>query len=123
MRVDPILIVGICPSNKPLLKNSRNASLDRLSTWMDHLNVKHFSFINTFDTPGNPRMSNVDFEALEKACKGYVNVLALGNFVADVLCKINVRHYVMPHPSPLNRNLNHKWWVELMLKDCKDYLK
>ena len=46
-----------------------------------------------------------------------------GNFVADVLCKINVRHYVMPHPSPLNRNLNHKWWVELMLKDCKDYLK
>lgn len=123
MRVDPVLIVGMNPSGKQTLNGKPNATFRRLESWMSELGVQHFSFINTFDTPGLARMSNVDFESLEQACKGYTNVIALGNFVDNVLCKINVRHYVMPHPSPLNRNLNHKWWVELMLDDCKDYLK
>ena len=119
----PILIVGMCPSDKPTLGYKQNATFRRLESWMDRLNIRHFSFINTFDYPGDPKMSNVDFERLKEVSRGYINVLALGNFVSKVLCKIDVKHYVMPHPSPLNRNLNHKWWVELMLKDCKDYLK
>jgi hypothetical protein len=121
--MDKVLIVGMCPSDKPTLGTKRNATFRNLESWMDRLNIRYFSFINTFDYPGKPRMSNVDFQNIEEACSGYVNVLALGNFVSDVLCKIHVRHYVMPHPSPLNRNLNHKWWVNLMIEDCKDYLK
>jgi len=121
--MDPILIIGINPSDKPTLGTKRNATFRNLESWMDRLNIRHFSFINTFDYPGKPRMSNVDLDRLREACGGYVNVLALGNFVSDVLCKIDVKHYVMPHPSPLNRNLNHKWWVDLMIEDCKEYLK
>jgi hypothetical protein len=116
--MDPVLIVGMCPSDKPTLGTKRNATFRNLESWMDRLNIRHFSFINTFDYPGN-----VDFDKLEIACSSYNNVIALGNFVSNSLCKIGVQHYVMPHPSPLNRNLNHKWWVDLVIEDCKDYLK
>lgn len=118
-----VLIIGMNPSDKPTLGMKRNASFRNLESWMDRLNIRHFSFINTFDFPGKAVMSNVDFDRLKIACSDYNNVIALGNFVSRALCKIGVRHYVMPHPSPLNRNLNHKWWVDLMLEDCKDYLK
>ena len=118
-----ILVVGMCPSNKSTVGKKRNATFRNLESWMDRLDIRHFSFINTFDYPGDPRMSNVDFDKLEIACSDYNRVLALGNFVSRALCKIGVKHYVMPHPSPLNRNLNHKWWVDLMIEDCKDYLK
>lgn len=118
-----VLVVGMCPSDKPTLGTKRNATFRNLEYWMDRLDIRHFSFINTFDYPGDPRMSNVDFDNLEIACSEYNRVLALGNFVSSALCKIGVQHYVMPHPSPLNRNLNHKWWVDLMIEDCKDYLQ
>jgi hypothetical protein len=90
---------------------------------MDRLNIDHFSFINTFDFPGKAQLKNVDFDSLEKACQHYSKVLALGNFVSTALSKIGVKHYQMPHPSPLNRKLNDKSGINLMLKDCKDYLK
>lgn len=118
-----VLVIGMNPSDKPTLGYKQNASFRRLESWMDRLNIRHFSFINTFDIPGKALMSNVDFDRLEKVCSEYNRVLALGNFVSRALCKIEVKHYVMPHPSPLNRNLNHKWWVDLMIEDCKDYLK
>ena len=123
MSLDKILIVGMCPSDKPTLGYKKNATFRNLESWMDRLNIRHFSFINTFSFPGKPQLANVDFNSLHEACKSYPRVLALGNFVSKALSKIEVRHYVLPHPSPLNRNLNHKWWVELMLEDCKDYLK
>jgi hypothetical protein len=123
MSLDPILIVGMCPSDKPTLGVKRNATFRNLDSWMDRLNIRHFSFINTFDFPGKAQLKNVDFDSLQKACKGYNKVLALGNFASTALCKIDVRHYVLPHPSPLNRNLNHKWWVDLVIEDCKEYLE
>lgn len=121
--MDPILVVGMCPSNKPTLGTKRNATFRNLESWMDRLNIRYFSFINTFNFPGKAQIKNVDFDSLEKACQSYNKVLALGNFASTALCKIGVKHYVMPHPSPLNRNLNHKWWVDLMIEDCREYLE
>ena len=57
----PILVVGMCPSDKPTLGTKRNATFRNLESWMDRLNIRHFSFINTFDFPGKPQIKNVDF--------------------------------------------------------------
>ena len=80
----PILIVGMCPSDKPTLGYKQNATFRRLESWMDRLNIRHFSFINTFDYPADPKMSNVHFERLNKLCSEYNNILALGGFVSKV---------------------------------------
>lgn len=118
-----VLVVGMCPSHKPTLGNKRNATFKKLESWMDKLKIKHFSFVNTFDHPADPSMKKVDYHRLSSLCDEYVHVIALGGFVSNVLDKIGVDHCKMPHPSPLNRQLNDKAYEKQVLKQCKEYLK
>ncbi len=122
MAMGPILIVGMCPSHKPTLGNKQNATFRKLESWMDRLNITHFSFINTFDYHDKPKMSNVNFKSLQRACIEYNNILALGLFVSRALDRIDVKHYTLPHPSPLNRLLNDKQYENFIIQGCKDYL-
>lgn len=117
-----VLVVGMCPSDKPTLGYKQNASFRRLESWMDRLNIHHFSFINTFDYPATPTLSKVDYKKLSTATKEYENVLALGGFVSLALERLGVKHFKMPHPSPLNRLLNDKLYEDEILKQCKEYL-
>lgn len=118
-----ILVVGMCPSNKPTLGSKQNATFKKLESWMDNLKVKHFSFINTFDYPATPTLSKVDNKRLSTVTKEYDKVLALGGFVSSALERLGVDHFKMPHPSPLNRLLNDKKYEKQILKQCKEYLK
>ena len=122
MQLDPIIIVGMCPSDKPTLGYKRNATFKRLEAWMDELEVKHFSFINVFGEPHVPMLSKVKGKPLVEATNGYKNVLALGEFVSLALNRLNVEHFKLPHPSPLNRSLNDKEYEKQVLEQCKDYL-
>jgi len=121
--MDPIIVVGMCPSGVPIVPGKRNPTLRNLEIWMDALKVRHYSFINTFDFPGKPIKKNVHVDRLQNACIGYNTVLALGNFASEMLGILNINHYMMPHPSPLNRKLNDKKWVAQMLKECSRYIK
>lgn len=118
-----IIVIGMNPSDKPTLNNKRNATFRNLESWMDYLGVTHFSFINTFDVPGKAALSKVDFDSLRAACLGYNKVIALGGFVSSALNKIDVQHFMMQHPSPLNRNLNDRDFVRVMLNDCRNYIR
>lgn len=120
--MDPVLIVGMNPSNKPTLGNKQNASFRRLESWMDHLNIRHFSFINTFDYRATPTLSKVDYKKLSIVTKEYNNIIALGGFVSSALERLDVKHFKMPHPSPLNRLLNDRSYEKQVLNECKEYL-
>lgn len=113
----------MCPSDKPTLGYTRNASFKRLEAWMDELGVEHFSFINVFDKPHAPTLSKVKGKPLVEASRDYLNVIALGGFVSLALNRLNVDHFKMPHPSPLNRLLNDQTYENKVLKECKEYLK
>lgn len=120
--MDKVLIVGMCPSDKPTLGYTRNASFKRLEAWMDELGVEHFSFINVFDKPHVPTLSKVKGKPLVEAAKGYTNIVALGGFVSLALNRLMIDHFQLPHPSPLNRKLNDKEYEKQILKECKEYL-
>lgn len=117
-----VIVVGMNPSHKPILPGKQNPTLRNLEKWMNTLEVRHYSFINTFDFPGKAKMTNVNFISLIEACSGYSKVLALGNFASDALDKIGIDHFLLPHPSPLNRQLNDKKFEKQILSKCKDYL-
>lgn len=117
-----ILVVGMCPSNKPTLGKTRNATFKRLESWMDSLGVHHFSFSNTFDYPAPPTLSKVDYKRLCTLTKDYDKIIALGGFVSLALNRLNVKHFTLPHPSPLNRLLNDKMYENKIISECKDYL-
>ena len=117
-----ILIIGMNPSNKPT-KGKTSATFKKLEKWMDELGIQYFSFCNTYDEQAEAKFSNVDFNRLCTASKGYDKIIALGGFVSASLNKINIDHFKMPHPSPRNRLLNDKSFELDVLNKCRSYLK
>lgn len=86
---------------------------------MDSCGINNFSFINTYDTIEE---SEVDLGRLQEASIGYEKIVALGEFVSMQLRDAKVNHYKMPHPSPLNRQLNDKEYERSQVIGLKAYL-
>ena len=87
---------------------------------MTELGVKRWSFINASQAKV-AASSNVDWETLELA-RPYQRVLALGAFASSALGKLDIPHFQLPHPSPLNRKLNDPIYEKTVLRDCYNYL-
>lgn len=116
-----LMIVGINPSSgKP---NKTSATIRRLNSWMDQLGVDYYSFTNVIHQTGPYKKSMVDKDMLLSYIKGYKKVVALGPFVSETLNSIGIEHFTMPHPSPLNRQLNDKEFEVMKLKQCKFYME
>ena len=90
---------------------------------MDSLGVDYYSFTNVIEEMGSYKKKNVDKKLLANYIKGYKKVIALGPFVSETLNSIGVNHYMMPHPSPLNRLLNDKKFEAMKLRECKKYME
>lgn len=116
-----VLVIGMNPSGRDL-KHKKGPTLSKLESWMNSLAVEHFSFINCADVPGKINTSDIDYNRLCTLTSQYSKILALGALVSNTLNTINVAHFKLPHPSPLNRLLNDKTFEKKTLSDCKDYL-
>lgn len=49
-------------------------------------------------------------------------IVALGNNASKRLTKWGLDHYRLPHPSPLNRQLNDDEYINTQLIKCKKFL-
>ena len=116
-----VLIVGINPSGSDPTRVSQ--SIKRLCKWTESLGLTFFSFVNCISRPGPYRESDVDYEMLQECVKGYKKVIALGNFPSMALSKIKVEHFMLPHPSGLNRKLNDKSYETKILEECREYIE
>lgn len=80
---------------------------ERLNSWIDYLVDDHdYIIVNQCDGP-------TDFS---------VPVVALGTKASKYLTKLLVPHFVLLHPSGLNRQINDKAKLFLMLRACKAFL-
>lgn len=118
-RYDNVVIVGQNPSAKD---SGKNSTFDRLNSWADDLGISFFGFVNTSGKVGSIKQSDVDLDNLVKACYNARRVIALGNFASEALDRAGIRHFKMPHPSPLNRQINDKNFIDEQLSLCRDYL-
>jgi len=116
-----LLIVGINPSQGNPKRVS--GTIKRLNRWVDYFNAQHFSFTNIIHTPGPYKSDMIDYNILNSFTEGYDKVIALGGFVSKTLNTAGIEHFMMPHPSPLNRQLNDKEFEMNKLKECKEWLK
>ena len=116
-----ILIIGINPSNATSVR--KNSTFDRLIKWVDHLEIKYFSFFNVIPYSGPYTQNMVDISTVSMYSRGYTHVIALGEFVSKALQRADINHYTMPHPSPLNRLLNSREYEMSCLSSCKNYLE
>jgi len=112
-----ILILGQCPSSKT--KPFKNGTFARLSKWLDYAEINEWSFHNVIPNKINSYdMNDVDSEALLKAVEGKSLIIALGGFVSKV-CKYDISHVSIDHPSPRNRNLNDPKYEKALMEKLK----
>ena len=81
------------------------SSLKTLNKWIEK---EHYSFTNVCITRGKviPDLSRLCTEL-----RNYDKIVALGNVASNALNKIDLKHFKMPHPSGLNRQLNDKEFI------------
>lgn len=123
--MNKVLIVGINPQNTPWHKyiKKKLCTRARLHRWLDYLNLRFVGFSNCIPTPGPYNSKMIDYERLKKQTIGHTKIFALGNFPSKALSKLNIKHFKLPHPSPLNRLLNSKLYEKSILNRAKKYLK
>ena len=111
------------PSNTPeSVKVRKNSTLYNLNSWMTFIGVEYYSFINAVENKGKVSIKDVDYFRLKDATAYADHVIALGGFASKALSKAKIGHYRLPHPSPLNRQLNDKINLGLILMELKSQL-
>jgi hypothetical protein len=114
-----VVFVGQNPSAKA----ARNGNtFPRLNDWVNKLGLDTFTFMNAYHEPGKCKVSDVNLDNLRKALYKFSKVVALGNFAAEALTKAGIHHFKLPHPSPLNRQINDDRFINECLDGCKEYL-
>lgn len=112
------IIVGMNPTKAQLRKG---CAWFRLMDWTEEIGISRFSFTNlSFDPHWDKK--NVDYEFLSKCLEGHGKIVALGGMVSNHLKKLGVSHHALPHPSPLNRQINNPAYISQRLQECKEYL-
>lgn len=114
-----VIFIGQNPSPKA----SKNGNtFPRLNAWVEYMGLDGFYFINAYPNPGKCKVSDVNLDNLRAAVYKKSKVVALGNFAADALTKAGIHHFKLPHPSPLNRQINDLQFITGCLDECKKYL-
>jgi uracil-DNA glycosylase len=130
-----VVFVGSNPaqlSPDPLTAFAGTKSGKRLALWIAEIGVVGADVINVSSivTPGNRplKVSEFDLESLRRNLSrdpmGYRRaVVALGKTASLALRKIGMDHFVLPHPSGRNRQLNDSTYVEAQLALCREYIE
>jgi len=131
-----ILFVGSNPSQR---SNSIEAfwtdtkSYSVLSNWKSNIifsDKTTFHYANSYNlvTPNNRPLKVSEIRAGSSQLMAHLenikptHIVALGKTAAKALLMIGVDFYEMPHPSPLNRKLNDKSFIEEKIKGLQSYL-
>jgi hypothetical protein len=118
-----VLFVGMNPGTAVVNEVPRYSALGRLFEWGTILGLRHFGFINVFDRPGAFRPSQVDVDFLRAAFDIHSGpIIVLGNVASTVLKRLEVEHFVLPHPSYRNRKLNDRDFEKRILEECRRWI-
>ena len=117
-----IVIVGLNPSKVGGTK--QGPALRRLYSWAEQINLPIFSFMNLSDDPEwDFKYKSLDKKMIVQMLSDRDIIVALGSQVYNTLKRLGFNSFKMPHPSPLNRQLNDSEYERQMLSELKDYVE
>lgn len=112
------LFIGMNPTKA---RYRKGCAFYRLMDWIDEMDLGIVAFTNLSHDPYWNKRS-VDPHFLLAGTVKHTKVVALGGMVSKVLTKLNIDHYTLPHPSPLNRQINDRDFIRKKLEECRNYL-
>jgi len=118
-----ILVIGHSPSSKEYCPRKGNPSINRLNRWLDACGVEIYSFSNACAHHAPfLKKADIDETYIQNITKNYNKILTLGNEVKQLFTKMEIEHFSLPHPSPLNRKLNDKKFEISVINGLHSYL-
>lgn len=95
--------------------------------WAKKLQVKSFKVVNASNIvkSGRLREDEIQYDKVKKEYDAYKpdKVVCLGKTASRVARKLGLYGcYELPHPSPRNRKLNDKVYIERILNNCRLYI-
>jgi len=118
-----VLFVGSSPSRKNTISwipFVGTKSAKTLKSWMLELGVQG-KVMNAYPTVNHAQNISNLFR-LKAAADRFDKIIALGDTAHKALLDANIEHFVLPHPSGLNRKLNDKQYVQQILDKCRIFL-
>jgi len=117
-----ILIVGHSPSPSST-KRKGNPTLERLNRWLDACDVRIYSFTNLAPSSATSlKKAEINDTMFHEIFKNYNKIITLGKEVKQYTNKMGYDFYELPHPSPLNRNLNDKSYEKAVIKGLQSFI-
>jgi hypothetical protein len=111
-------VVGQNPSRR----GGNAKSIKTLYKWLARLELPVVSFINMHEGY-KVDASNSQAAYIKQISSRYSKIIALGRVASDGLRGVAVDHFMLPHPSGLNRQLNDPSFVDERLASCKNYVQ
>lgn len=111
--------MGINPS---VQGTTAGSTFGRLNVWTEQLGLEKYGFVNAYPHPGKCKVSQVNLDNLRALVYKFTKVVALGNFAAEALKKAGIDCFKLPHPSPLNRQVNDKVFISEQLEKCRAFI-
>jgi len=117
------IFVGLNPSRKKI-SSQKNTAYIRWCEWLDYLGLDRVTFINlSYDVDWDFKFSSLDRTFICTNLENYSKIVAWGDRVSGFLNRLGFRdHFVVAHPSGLNRKINDHKYVFTTLDECKEYL-
>ena len=73
-------------------------------------------------TTSSLRVKDYNLELIRKLGSSVDKVVALGKYASEGCRRAGIEHFMLPHPSGLNRKLNDPNFIEEELNKCRMYL-
>jgi uracil-DNA glycosylase len=140
LNMSNIVFIGSNPSIKsskltPFWNDTKSAKI--LRSWLEQLkdSDSELFFYNVSDKPtenNRPlKMSEIkeNLQSLKNKLaifsehKMEIKVIALGKTAEKALTLLRIPHYTMPHPSPVNRQLNNQQFIDSKINGLIKYLQ
>lgn len=114
-----VIIVGLNPTKLPIPR--KGGAMHRFREWLDYLGINQVAFTNLSSDPFWDK-KQVDIDYLKSSMTGHTKVVAWGPAVSKHLSVAGIEHFTLPHPSPLNRQINDHKFIRQKLDECKEFL-
>jgi hypothetical protein len=114
-----VIVIGLNPTKLSVPR--KGGAVSRFREWLDYLGIDKVAFTNLSSDPHWDK-KNVDYDFLCSSISGHDKVVAWGPTVSKYLTDINISHFTLPHPSPLNRQVNDHKFIRQKLDECKEFL-
>tara|TARA_X000001316_G_C918801_1_gene32936 strand:+ start:242 stop:619 length:378 start_codon:yes stop_codon:yes gene_type:complete len=122
--MNKVLVIGHSPSRgRRTTQKQNNPTLKRLNRWLDACNVGIYSFTNLCASSATSlKKGEICETMLHEIFKDYNKIITLGKEVKHYTNKMGYDFYELPHPSPLNRNLNDKEYEKDVIKGLQSFI-